>query len=233
MSNPFLQALIFGSLVQSMLVVAGLAVYWIHVPTRVVGWLGGYGAGALMGAIAFTLIEQADTLGKVDMVVWLLIGAGIFIAGDILIEKRFGESAGALGIVLGALVDGVPESMIFGIQLAAGGAFSPAFVTAVLISNIPQSLAPSADLAKAGWSKWRVARMWLAVVIACGVTCALFYGLAANRSSVTGARAAAIAAGGLLAMITSSFIPFSAERGGIWTGVFTVLGFAASFLQSL
>ncbi|MFN8484850.1 MAG: hypothetical protein U0768_17590 [Anaerolineae bacterium] len=226
------QAFLFGAFVQSMLVIAGLLVYWLKVPTRVVGWLAGYGAGALIGAIAFTLIEQAIQLGPWEMLLWLLIGAGIFIAGDRLIERRFGESAGALGIVLGSLVDGVPESIIFGIQLAMGGAFSPAFVTAVVISNIPQSLAPSADLAKAGWSMWRVAKMWLVVVLACGVTCALFYLLAAVFPSIAGDRASAIAGGGLLAMITASFIPFGTERGGIWTGLFTVLGFAFSFIQS-
>ena len=226
------QAFIFGAFAQSMLVVAGLIVYWFNTPARVVGWLAGYGAGALIGAISFTLIEQADVLGSTDMVIWMIIGACIFIAGDLVIERRFGESAGALGIVLGSLVDGVPESIIFGIQLAVGGAFSPAFLTAVLVSNIPQSLAPSADLAKAGWSRWRVARMWLVVVLACGVTCALFYALATTLPGLTGARAAAIAAGGLLAMITSSFIPFADERGGIWTGIFTILGVAGAFLQT-
>ncbi|MFN8496940.1 MAG: hypothetical protein U0641_03725 [Anaerolineae bacterium] len=226
------QAFLFGALVQSMLVVAGLIVYWVKVPTRVVGWLAGYGAGALIGAICFTLIVQAIQLGKWEMLLWLLIGAGIFIAGDTIIERRFGESAGALGIVLGSLVDGVPESIIFGIQIAAGGGFSTAFVTAVLISNIPQSLAPSADLAKSGWSMWRVAKMWLAVVISCGVTCAFFYVLAALFPAIAGDRASAIAAGGLLAMITASFIPFGTERGGIWTGIFTVLGLASSYIQS-
>ncbi len=227
----FLQAFLFGAGVQSMLLVAGLVVYWFEVPRRVVGWLAGYGAGALIGAIAFTLIVQAIQLGKWEMLLWLLIGAGIFIAGDTIIERRFGEKAGALGIVLGSMVDGVPESIIFGIQLAAGGGFSMAFLTAVIISNIPQSIAPSADLAKSGWTMWRVAKMWLAVMIACGVTCALFYLLAAVVP-ITGDRASAIAAGGLLAMITASFIPFGTERGGIWTGVFAVLGLASSYIQS-
>ena len=74
--------------------------------------------------------------------------------------------------------------------------------------------------------------MLLVVVLACGVTCALFYALATTLPGLTGARAAAIAAGGLLAMITSSFIPFADERGGIWTGIFTILGVAGAFLQT-
>lgn len=225
-------AFLFGAIAQSTLLLAGFLVFWFHFPPRVVGWLAGYGAGALISAIAFSLIEQADTLGALDMTLWLILGAVVFISGDLFIEKKFGSTAEALGIVLGSLVDGVPESIIFGIQLGFGGAISPAFLMAVMVSNIPQSLAPSADLAKEGWSKWRIARMWLVVVLACGVACGLFYGLSLIDAGLTGSRASALAAGGLLAMLTSSLIPFADERGGIVTGIFTVLGFATSFLMS-
>ncbi len=50
------------------------------------------------------------------------------------------SGAGALGIVVGAVVDGVPESIIFGIQLASGEPLSIAFITAAFLSNIPQAL---------------------------------------------------------------------------------------------
>ena len=77
-----------------------------------------------------------------------------------------------MGIVVGSVVDGVPESLIFGIQIAAGSAVSAGFLAAVLVSNVPQAIAPSADLANAGWSAGRTARLWLAVV-ASGVAAAL------------------------------------------------------------
>ena len=41
----------------------------------------------------------------------------------------------------------------------------------------------------------------------------------------------AFAAGGLIAMLTTSLIPFSYERGGLITGIWAVAGFAISFLQ--
>jgi ZIP family zinc transporter len=149
-----------------------------------------------------------------------------------LIEQRFGAQAGALGIVLGSIVDGVPESAIFGIQLAVGAAVSPPFLFSVMVSNIPQALAPSADLAQAGWKIVRMARMWGAVVIICGLAAGLFYLLASNMAGVNGYRAAAIASGGLLAMLANSLIPFAYERGGRLTGVFMTVGFAISFLMT-
>jgi zinc transporter, ZIP family len=60
-------------------------------------------------------------------------------------------SGGALGIIVGSVVDGVPESLIFGIQIGTGVAISVGFLVAVFVSNIPQAIAPSADLAASGW----------------------------------------------------------------------------------
>lgn len=229
-----LQALILGAVGQSSLLISGLAVYWIKIPTKVVGWLAGFGAGALISAVAFDLIAQdmADAIANYELASWLLIGAFIFIGGDTLVEKRFGDdgSGGPLGIVLGAVVDGVPESLIFGIQLAAGLPISMAFLFAVWVSNIPQALAPSVDLAKQGWSKGKMAGVWGAVVIACGLASGLGYLVAGNFGSVNGARMAALAAGGLLAMLTNSLIPFAYERGGKFAGLGTVIGFVVSYL---
>jgi zinc transporter, ZIP family len=149
---------------------------------------------------------------------------------DSVVEKRFGEAAGAIGIVLGAIIDGVPESVIFGVQLASGTAISPAFLTAVMISNIPQSIAPSADLRENGRTTGRTTLMWLAVVIISGLTAGITW-LLTSRVPLTGDFASASAAGGLLAMLIDSLIQFGYERGGILTGIFGVVGFALSLLQ--
>ena len=89
------------------------------------------------------------------------------------------------------------------------------FLAAVFVSNIPQAIAPSADLFANGWSPRRLGTLWLLVVLACGVAAALGY-LATNEApDVYGDRAAALAAGGLLAMLTNSLIPFAYERGEV------------------
>jgi ZIP family zinc transporter len=101
------------------------------------------------------------------------------------------------------------------------------FILAVLVSNIPQAIAPSADLAAAGWGPLRLGRLWGAVVVACGIAAAVGF-LGAEALSSDGAWMAAIAAGGLLAMLTDSLIPFAYERGNEWAGAATVLGFVLS-----
>jgi zinc transporter, ZIP family len=225
-----LDAFGLGVLAQSSLLLAGVIVCWITVPRKIVGVLAGFGAGAMLAAISFDLIAEADGLDELELILWMLIGVGIFLAGDRFVEKNFGDegTGGAMGIVVGSVVDGVPESIIFGIQLATGLPVRAAFLAAVLISNVPQAIAPSADLAAAGWGVRRLGRLWLLVILACGISSMLGYVAADMSSDVTGARMAALAAGGLLAMLTNSLMPFAYERGGQLAGVATVIGFCLS-----
>jgi ZIP family zinc transporter len=164
----------------------------------------------------------------------MLIGVAVFLVGDRLVERRFGAtgSGAAMGIVVGSVVDGVPESIIFGIQVGTGFPISASFLAAVFISNIPQAIAPSADLATSGWGARKLGRLWLMVVLACGIAAALGYLLTNFSSGVAGDRAAALAAGGLIAMLTNSLIPFAFERGREWAGVATAVGFCVSLLGS-
>jgi ZIP family zinc transporter len=227
-----LQAFALGAIAQSSLLLSGVIPYVTRIPDRIIGILAGVGAGALIAAVAFDLVPEA--LDVRETALWFLVGAGIFLVADHVIERRFGAdgAGGALGIVLGSVVDGVPESLIFGIQLAAGVPLSVAFLAAVFVSNIPQALAPSADLMRSGWPIGRMVTLWGSVVIACGVAAALGFLLASDLPDVVGARAAAIAAGGLLAMLAASLVPFAYEKGGPWAALATVIGFCASMSQT-
>ena len=98
----------------------------------------------------------------------LLAGAAVFVVADRPLESRFGgdDSRNPLGIAIGAIVDGVPESLIFGIAVTTGDPISIAFVAAVWVSNVPQALAPSSELGSQGWSIAKKGLMWGAVVLA-------------------------------------------------------------------
>jgi zinc transporter, ZIP family len=230
-----LEAFGWGFLAQSSLLVAGLLVCWITVPTRVVGILGGFGAGAMIAAVSFDLLPEAQVhIEPWQTGLWMMAGVAVFLVADQFVERRFGSegAGGAMGIVVGSVVDGVPESAILGIQVGIGMTISLGFVAAVFISNIPQAIAPSADLAASGWGPRRLGQLWLLVVLACGVAAALGFLATDLMGGVQGERAAALAAGGLLAMLTNSLIPFSFERGGSLAGAATALGFCLSVMNS-
>src|SRR6185436_14694475 len=138
-----LNAFALGAVTQLSLVLSGLIVFGVKVPRRTVGALAGFGAGALRAGISRDLLPEADSLQLIQSALWSMLGATAIMAGEHFVDERFGSEgpSAALGIVVGAVVDGVPEAIIFGIQLASGEAVSVAFIAAVFISNIPQAVA--------------------------------------------------------------------------------------------
>ena len=152
------------ALAQLSLVLSGLAVFLVKVPQRAVGDLAGFGAGALIAAVAADLLPNAKLLEMWQVALWTMLGAGTFILGERYVDRKFGAEGGGgpLGIVVGAIVDGVPESIIFGVQMARGTEISLAFLAADLrLEYSPGTGPPSAGLAESGWSWRRVAGMWL------------------------------------------------------------------------
>jgi ZIP family zinc transporter len=230
-----LDAFGLGLLGASSLLFAGLFACWFNVPAKIVGIMAGFGAGALIAAISFDLVGEAENaLDHWQFALWMLIGVAVFLVADKAVESRFGQAGvgGAMGIVVGSVVDGVPESIIFGIQIGTDFPISLSFLAAVFVSNIPQSIAPSADLSAAGWTARRVGTLWFWVVLACGIAAALGFLATDLASGVQGGRAAALAAGGLLAMLTNSLMPFAYQRGGALAGAATAVGFCVSLLGS-
>jgi zinc transporter, ZIP family len=147
-----------------------------------------------------------------------LLLAGLFVCYVTVPRRVVGVLA---GFGAGALI-------AVGIQVATGFPISLSFLAAVFVSNIPQAMAPSADLAASGWSSRRLGTLWLFVVLASGAAAALGFLAADATSAANGDRMAALAAGGLLAMLTNSLIPFAYDRGGALAGAATVVGFCLS-----
>lgn len=226
-----LEAFALAALAQSSLLVGGLVVYGYRFSAKTIGWLAAFGAGALISAVSFDLIPEGAALTTVQSGLLLIAGAAVFLLADRFVEGRFGGEDSPLGIVVGAIIDGVPESLIFGIAVTTGEPISIAFVAAVWVSNVPQAMAPSSELKDEGWSILKTGGMWGAVVLACALTALLGYAIGVNSSTATGAGAAAFAAGGVLAMLTDSLIPFSYAKGGRPAGFWVVVGFALTLMM--
>ncbi|WP_228374215.1 hypothetical protein [Demequina phytophila] len=226
-----IEALLVGVAAQSSLLLAGLVVYRFTLADRAVGQLAGLGAGALIAAAAFQLVPEAQaSLGNREIGIWLLVGGFVYVIADTLVERRFGSS-GAMGIVVGNIVDALPESLIFGIQMVAG-LVSPALAVSVWVSNIPQALPPAADMRTSGWPARKQLLLWGSVVVAAGAASAIGYGVADAVGSVNGARLAALTTGALIAMLTTSMIPFAYEKGRIAAGIWAVVGFGLTLAAS-
>jgi ZIP family zinc transporter len=205
-----------------------------------------FGAGAIISAAAYQLVLGAvvEEIGSEGLItLGIAAGALTFYFADRWVDNMGGRdrmdfdgaqaSGSGTGILLGSLLDGVPESLVLGLSIAHTPQVSLAFVFAVSISNIPQGLGGTAGMLASGWSKQKITRLWLAV---CGLSilaAALGYGLAQVAVRANGAFVDSFAAGALLIMLTDSMIPESFEHGGRESGLALVLGFGVALAVTL
>jgi zinc transporter, ZIP family len=138
------------------------------------------------------------------------------------------DSGSALSIVLGTVLDGIPESAVIGLTIFQGGAVGAAYLAAVFISNLPESISSTSGLVVGGWSRARILWMWIAIALISGVASLAGYGLFQESSPDTVAFVLAFAAGAILTMLADTMMPEAFEHGGKLVGVVTTLGFAVA-----
>ena len=133
-------------------------------------------------------------------------------------------------IVLGAALDGVPESMAIGVGLASGGHVSAALVAAVAMSNLPESIAATHDMRSSGHASEQVLGIWMAIVVMSAIAGAAGYALLADTAGNLGGFIQAFAGGAVLTMVTDTMIPEAFGEEGNEVGLACVLGFALAYL---
>ena len=236
------EAFVWGALGAGALLVGALVAYLLAPSRSVIAVVMALGTGVLIGSVAFELIDEAL---KTRTVAWValmvLVGAAAFTAGDWLLSRQGGgerkdpEGAQAegspLAIVLGSVLDGIPESFVLGLTVLQGQV-SLSLLAGVALSNLPEGMSSSSGLKAAGWPRSRVVLMWLAVVAVSALSAAAGYVLLDPASGRSGALVQAFAAGALLAMLADTLLPEAYKVEGVLTGPLVVVGFAASLALS-
>jgi ZIP family zinc transporter len=236
------EAASWGLIAASSLVIGSALTFWLKPSRRLIGLIMAFGAGTLISAIAYDLVEDAAASGRsLALAAGLALGAITFFVGDWWVDRAGGEhrkrsggeqaQGNSFGIFIGTLLDGIPESFILGASLVAGGGVSITFLGAVFISNLPEAMGATTGMITAGWPKQRIIGIWSAVAAAAAVAAVSGYALTASLS-LDGVLAQAFAAGALLTMLSDSMLPEAHENGGNAVGLLTVLGFAVAFALS-
>ena len=246
---PVITAAAWGFVAASALPIGALAARWRMLTPRIIGAILAFGAGTLISAVTFELVEQAFRRADVwAVVIGLGMGATTFTAGDAAISRWGGRRHRGVGmsekspdlatpdtteesglpILLGAVLDGIPESLVLGITIATGDLVSITFVVAVFVSNVPESLASTRGLIAMGSSPRAVFGLWLSVAVMSSVFAAIGAMLDGLDQAVV-AVVQSFAAGALLALIADSLLPDAYRDSGLRTGLFVVLGFALAF----
>jgi len=234
-----IEAAFWGGLGAAALLVGALVAFRFDVPKRTQGLILAFGAGTLIGAVAYELVEEAVAIsvGGIDVASGFGLGATVFYLGSIGIDrmspvrqegmpsKRDPRTSG-LALVLGAVLDGIPESIVLGLSLVGGEGISVAVLVAVLISNFPEGLSASGDLAAAGLPRPRIISLWVLVVGASALAASIGFGVLGQMGPHIVVLLNSFAAGAILAMLAESMIPEAYEQGGRAVGLATALGFA-------
>ncbi len=240
-----LEAAFWGLVAASTLLLGALLAIALPWDRRAIGLVAGFGAGALIAAVSLDLTEAAfEAAGVPAVVLGLSLGALTFSGGNWALhrggavrhrKRSRGQQEGAdpLGILLGTILDGVPESVVIGISLISGQAVGFAFVAAVAISNLPEAISATTGLRTTGWTTGRVLRLWTAVVALSAAAAAVGYGALDTASAGVVGTIQAFAAGAVLTMLADTMMPEAFDEAGAWVGLVTVLGFGIGALLTL
>jgi ZIP family zinc transporter len=234
----------WGLLAASSLVLGGALALRVRIGRLVLGLVMAFGAGVLISAVSFELVADAFRVsgGTTWVALGLFAGCAVFFAGDALIDRMGGAdrkdsggaqaSGSALAIVLGIVLDGIPESAVIGLGLLEGEGVTVAVLAAVFLSNLPEAVAATSGLASSGWRGSRILWLWVAVAIVSGLAAVAGYVLFDGASPESLAFVEAFAGGAILTMLADTMMPEAFENGGRLVGVFTTLGFAVAFAIS-
>jgi zinc transporter, ZIP family len=238
------EALLWGLVAGSSLAVGGALALTLPISRLALGLIMAFGAGVLISAVAYDLVDEAVTTsaGSGGVGLGLFAGALTFFVGDAIIDRLGGaerkDSGGAQAdgsapaIVLGIVLDGIPETAVIGLSLLDGGGVSTAVIAAVFISNVPESIAATSGLSASGWRPTRVMALWAGVGLVCALAAPAGYGLFDDASGSSVAFVQAFAGGAILTMLADTMMPEAFEHGGRLVGLATTLGFALAFAIS-
>jgi zinc transporter, ZIP family len=220
----------WGALAASSLVIGaliGLARPW---PRKWVGLVLGFGAGALISAVSFELLEEGTRIaGGLPVAIGLGVGAITYF----LAAGRVASMGGGAALALGAFLDGIPEQMVLGIGLAGGEPVSAGLLAAIFVSNLPEAIGGATDMRAAMHDTRKVVRAWVGIATFCALATLAGYALADVTGGDFRGGVNGFAAGALIVMLVDSMIPEATEQAGRTTGLVTTLGFAVGAGLSL
>lgn len=241
MTSSFL----WGFIAASSLILGGLLTFWFKIGDRLLGLIMAFGAGVLISAVAFEITPEAieHAAGSGHAAFGLFAGAITFFIGDLLIGKMGGHGRKKIGashsselglpIVLGIVLDGIPESIVIGLSLLNGATVGLSLLVAVFLSNLPETIAATTGLVSGGWSKLRVMGLWIMVALVCGLAALAGYVLFENAPLTSIAFIQTFACGAILVMLADTMMPEAFHHGGKLAGIITVLGFGLAVYISV
>src|SRR5690349_12177542 len=128
-----IQAGFWGFVAGGALLIGAVIAYFVQVPQQLIAAVMAFGSGVLISALSFELMDEAyETGGFAATALGFLLGAAVFTAANWIINRHGAqhrkrsegkqpsekETAGSgMAIAIGALLDGIPESIVIGLSM--------------------------------------------------------------------------------------------------------------------
>jgi ZIP family zinc transporter len=223
------EALAWGAVAASSLLIGALLGLLGSWPPRAIGLVLGFGAGALISAVSFELAQEGVRVGGGAAVgVGLAAGALTYYVCDAEIERRSGGADGGASLALGAFLDGLPEQLVLGLGIALGDGVSAGLLGAIFVSNLPEAIGSASSMRQAGRTSREVILLWTGVALFCTVATGVGFAIADTASDTLKGAINGFAAGALVVMLVDTMIPAATKQAGRTTGLITTLGFAVA-----
>ena len=246
-AGTLFDSLLWGFVASIPLIAGAVLASFVNLKKPIIASIMAFGAGVLVAALTFSLIEEAYGLVNdlVPVVLGFALGGLSYSVVNHILNKKsgtknrkrsHGENAGGgkdasgIALMVGSLMDNIPENMALGISIVAGGTVNVVLIAAIFISNFPEGLASSQGMKSNGKSTKQILLLWGLVVAIGTVASAIGFSVLANVNRDIVAIALSYASGAILVMLAESMIPEAFEEGGSKIGLAAMAGFVVAFV---
>jgi ZIP family zinc transporter len=224
------KALLYGLATALPLVIgAAIGLRW-RIPRPALAALMAFGAGTMIAAASSELFEPAfHAIAAWHAGLALMAGAGVYAVANHLLNTRLGTASVGWGLMLGTLLDGIPENTALGVSLSEAGGI--VLLVAIAIGNTPEAIGSAATMrTSSGGNPRQVMLLWAGTAVILVLVTVGTHALGDSIGPASVATVQAFAGGATIAVLADTLMPEAYKEGGWWVGLATALGFFIAFV---
>ena len=227
-----MDSLIFGFIASVPLLLGTFLALFVSLPKKIIATIMAFGSGVLIAAISFSLIEEAFSLSQsvIPVILGFIFGGLSYTIANYILNKKSkgqtrrrkrshgeiaggGKEASGLSLLIGSVMDNIPENMALGISIVTGGSVNIVLIAAIFISNFPEGLSSTEGMKSNGKSRKYIIGLWSIAVVIGSISTAIGFSILSKANPFIVSVARSFAAGAILVMLAESMIPEAYEEG--------------------